>query len=162
MLRTFMVALSSVVFATSLAARQPTLPNDPTTSLQTSADDYVGADQCKECHETVYKSWSETKHAKALNKLMPNDREGGKCIRCHVTGSNAMIDAEGSKPSFPHVQCEACHGAGKRHIEAARIGSPGDGPTTKVEESTCLRCHNEASPHYKPFFFNAMKGLVHR
>lgn len=161
MLRTFMVALSGVVFATSLAARHPTLPNDPTTSLQ-SAEDYVGADQCKECHETVYKSWSETKHAKALNKLMPNDREGGKCIRCHVTGSNAMIDAEGNKPSFPHVQCEACHGAGKRHVEAARIGSPGDGPTTKVEESTCLRCHNDGSPHYKPFFFNAMKGLVHR
>ncbi len=162
MLRTFMVALSGVVFATSLAARQPTNPNDPTPPLQVAAEDYVGADQCKECHEAVFKSWSETKHAKALNKLMPKDREGGKCIRCHVTGSTAMIEAQGDKPSFPHVQCEACHGAGRRHVEAARIGSPGDGPTVKVEESTCLRCHNETSPHYKPFFFDAMKGLVHR
>lgn len=151
MLRLSMVALSGVVFAASLAARQPSTLDNPG-NPQASTQDFVGADACKECHEPVHDAWAKTKHAKALDKLMVKDREGDRCINCHVTGS----------PALPHVQCEACHGPGRRHIEAARIGSVGDAPTEKIVETTCTKCHNETSPHYKPFFFNAMKGLVHR
>ncbi len=161
MLRVSVVALSGVVFVSSLAARQPS-PSDNPNVLQVTAQDFVGADACKECHGPIHSAWSKTKHAKALDKLTGSNRLSGECIGCHVTGTREQIAADGDKPSLPHVQCEACHGPGRRHVEAARIGSVADAPTEKIEERTCTRCHNETSPHYKPFFFNAMKGLVHR
>lgn len=161
MSRSFMVALTGVVFVASLAARQPA----PTTLVAASLDsqsEYVGADSCKSCHDAVYQAWSKTKHAQALRKLGAADRAGGKCIGCHVTGYPEVIAAEGATPSHPNVQCEACHGPGKKHVDAAQAGDASDARTIKIEEQTCTRCHNETSPHYKPFFYQAMVGLVHR
>ena len=31
-----------------------------------------------------------------------------------------------------------------------------------VNAATCTRCHNESSPNYKTFIYNALIGLVHR
>lgn len=162
MARSFMVALSGVVFVASLAARQPSVVSLVAASPHSSQSEFVGADTCKDCHNAVYQAWSRTKHAKALSKLQAANREGGTCIGCHVTGSPAMIAAEGANPSHPNVQCEACHGAGKAHVDAAKAGDASNVRTTKIAESTCTRCHNDTSPHYKPFFYSAMVGLVHR
>lgn len=134
--------------------------------VQASATDptagFVGADGCKDCHAAIFAAWSDTKHAKALGKLWTSDRQGGQCIRCHVTGTPERIAAEGSSPSFPNVQCEACHGAGQAHVEAAKSGKAATVRTPAVTEATCTACHNDTSPHYKPFFFRALKGLVHK
>lgn len=162
MARSFMVALSGVVFIASLAARQPALVTLSAVSPQAAQSEYAGADSCKDCHAAVYESWSRTKHAKALTKLQAANREGGTCIGCHVTGSAAQIAAEGANPSHPNVQCEACHGPGTAHVNAARGGDASNAKTTKIVETTCTRCHNETSPHYKPFFYSAMVGLSHR
>ena len=40
--------------------------------------------------------------------------------------------------------------------------TPAMSRTKPIDEQTCTACHNETSPHYKPFFYSAMKGLVHR
>lgn len=162
MARIFMVLLTGVLFVTAFAARHPTTVTLSAHSLQSSMSDYVGADACKDCHGQVFAAWSRTKHAKALDKLTTANRASGKCIGCHVTGSAEAILAEGDKPTHPNVQCEACHGPGRKHIEAANAGDVSNGRTTKVEEITCTRCHNETSPHYKPFYYQAMVGLVHR
>lgn len=161
MARSFMVLLTGVLFVTAFAARHPASVTLAATSLQTSAD-YVGADACKDCHGDIFKAWERTKHSRALSKLQTADRAGGKCIGCHVTGSAEMIAAEGARPTHPNVQCEACHGPGRLHVEAAIGGDASNVRTTKVEETTCTRCHNETSPHYKPFYYQAMVGLVHR
>ena len=161
MARLFMVLLTGVLFVTAFAARHPATVTLSANSLQSTAD-YVGADTCKVCHEQVFTAWSRTKHAKALDKLTAANRAGGKCIGCHVTGSAEAIAAEADKPMHPNVQCEACHGPGRRHIEAANGGDVSNGRTVKIEETTCTRCHNETSPHYKPFYYSAMVGLVHR
>ena len=157
MARSIMVALTGVVIAFSVAARQPhaqvPAPSD---------SPYVGADSCKDCHTQVYDAWAKTKHSKALSKLPAADRASGQCIQCHVTGSPEVIAAEGATPSQPNVQCEACHGAGRRHMEAARAGDASDVKTQKIDEDTCVRCHNETSPHYKPFYYRALVGLVHK
>lgn len=161
MARIFMVLLTGVLFVTTFAARHPATVTLSALSPQAMSD-YVGADACKDCHGKVYTAWSRTKHAKALDKLRMADRAGGKCIGCHVTGPAAAILAEGDKPTHPHVQCEACHGPGRKHIEAANGGDVSNGRTVKIEEATCTRCHNDTSPHYKPFYYQAMVGLVHR
>ena len=160
MARFFMVLLTGVLFVTAFAARHPASVTLSATSPQTMAD-YVGADACKDCHAAIFTAWSRTKHARALDKLQPADRAGGKCNGCHATGPADAIVDEGDKPTHPNVQCEACHGPGRRHAEAA-IGGVSEVRTTKVEETSCTRCHNETSPHYKPFYYQAMVGLVHR
>ena len=158
--RKSMVALSGVLIATSVAARQPSARSLPS-SVSDSQSQYAGAAACKDCHAAQYEAWERTKHSKALGKLQPADRAGGKCIKCHVTGTAEQIAAEADKPSFPNVQCEACHGAGRPHIDAAKTGdNVTDRPKHTVEE-TCTRCHNETSPHYKPFYYQALVSLVH-
>ncbi len=133
----------------------------PAPPAQTGA--YVGAEACKPCHEPYFAAWADTKHARAFSRLGAADKEGGQCLRCHVTGPPDLIAAEGATPSFPGVQCEACHGAGRQHVDAARGGAARPGGTVaKPPEPTCTRCHNRESPHYKPFFYGAMTGLVHR
>jgi len=161
MARAFMVLLSGVLFVTAFAARHPASVTLSATSPQTMAD-YVGADTCKDCHGEVFQAWSRTKHARALMKLQPADRIGGKCIGCHVTGPAEAILAEGDTPTHPNVQCESCHGPGKRHVDAARGGDASNARTAAIAETTCTRCHNETSPYYKPFYYQAMVGLVHR
>lgn len=153
--RTLMVAFSGVVILGGIAARQP--------SAQTLVQsEYVGADACKDCHTGQYTAWAQTKHAKTLGKLQAADKEGTACIKCHVTGSPEMIAAEGATPSFPNVQCEACHGPGRSHMEAAQTGDSVTARPKKTDEATCVRCHNEESPRYKPFYYQAMIGMVHR
>ncbi len=153
--RKCMVALTGVVIIASVAARQP--------AAQTPVPSpYVGADACKDCHSGQYASWAQTKHSKTLNKLQAADLEGTACIKCHVTGSPEMIAAEGATPSFPNVQCEACHGAGRLHVEAAATGDSVTARPAKTTEETCTRCHNEESPRFKPFYYTAMVGMVHR
>lgn len=159
MARTFMVLLTGVLFVTAFAARQPATVTLSANSPQAMAD-YVGADACKDCHDKVYAAWARTKHAHALDKLTMASR-AGTCIGCHATGPAAVVLAEGAKPTHPHVQCEACHGPGRKHAEAA-IGGVNEVRTVKIEETTCTRCHNETSPHYKPFYYQAMVSLVHR
>lgn len=124
---------------------------------------FAGADACKECHATYHAAWASTKHARALARLGQADREGTQCLRCHTTGTAEMIAAEGATPSLPGVQCEACHGAGRAHVSAARAGGDAKaGIVKKPAEEVCTRCHNQDSPHYKPFYYAALIGLVHR
>jgi hypothetical protein len=152
--RKFMVALTGVVIFASVAARQPSA-QIPVLSP------YVGADACQDCHSGQYASWAQTKHSKALGKLQLADREGDTCIKCHVTGSAEMIAADGATPSFPNVQCEACHGPGRLHVDAAQTGDSVTARPTKTNEETCVRCHNETSPRFKPFYYQVMVGMVH-
>ncbi len=119
---------------------------------------YKGVKKCKTCHIKIYKSWKETKHAKAFDQLKGEEKKDPKCIECHTTNNDVKL---------PGVQCEACHGAGgkfssakimnkkkfkanpelqkKLAIEAGLIITP--------DEKLCKKCHNERSPHYEGFDF---------
>ncbi len=150
-----MFAASHSVPAVAAAPATPTTP-----AYQT--DGYVGADGCKECHVAQFDAWSNTKHKRALSKLGASDMAGDKCIGCHVTGTAAMIKADGAKPRYPGVQCEMCHGGGAVHVEQARAKAMVKGAIVKTpDEDSCTACHSDKSPHYKPFVYAGMKGLVH-
>jgi hypothetical protein len=151
--RFIMVALTSSVLVVSIAARTP--------NPQQILPSYVSAGACKACHADEYAAWSKTKHSMALSRLSAEDKESGKCIKCHVTGSPDMIAAEGSTPGHENVQCEACHGPGSAHLDAAKAGNAKQVKTVPITEATCTRCHSPESPHYKYFSFDGMKSLVH-
>ena len=166
--KTLGVLVGVVMFGVIVASRSVVTVNaaPPATITQAAAAQdnggYVGADGCKECHTAHYDAWAGTKHAKALGKLSGGDRENEKCLRCHVTGSADMIKADLGKPRFPGVQCENCHGAGAKHVEQAKAKAMVKGAITKTpDEDACTKCHSSESPHYKPFVYVAMKGLIH-
>lgn len=125
------------------------------------ADAFVGANSCQDCHMDYYESWSKTKHSRALDKLTGRNRSSGECIECHVTDTPEMLAATDDTPKFPNVQCEACHGAGRAHVEAAKAGKAAAVKTSPADEQTCRRCHNLRSPNYKTFVYSALSGLVH-
>jgi hypothetical protein len=118
---------------------------------------YAGAESCKSCHQAIHDAWAGTKHARALGKLAETERKA-PCIGCHVTGTPEQIAAEGSKPKFPGVQCESCHGPGSLHVADAKVMT---GLVKVPPESACTKCHNEKSPHFHGFVYAAMAPFSH-
>jgi DmsE family decaheme c-type cytochrome len=82
-------------------------------------DQYVGADACKECHESNYKSYAKSIHGKK------------------AWGSPAAT-----------AGCEACHGPGGQHVDKGG-GNTGiisfDKKTASaIKVAACLRCHDDS------------------
>jgi hypothetical protein len=149
-----------------------------------TADEYVGAKKCKLCHIKIYKSWEKTKHGTAFDTLSAGVAAEAKkkanldpqkdyssdpqCIDCHTTGNNVQ---------FPGIQCEVCHGAGKKYTaigimnkklwkenpEKQRKLALDAGLIVKPDEALCNKCHNEKSPTYTPFNFDERyKEVAHK
>jgi len=148
-------APSFIVLVCLLAWFTPTIAG---AQAPAAAPDYVGADACKSCHEAIFTSWSQTKHARTISRLSKEQKEGGECIRCHVTGSPEQIARELGTPSHPNVQCEACHGPGSLHAADATVRT---GIKKTPSASTCEACHNDKSPHFHGFVYAAMAGFSH-
>ena len=122
--------------------------------------DYVSYKACMTCHPGVVKSWQKTPHARAFESLKKQGAEKQKnpgCIKCHVVGMDidgGFIDME-LTPELKGVQCESCHGSGRRHAETqdpAHI-------VTRPAEATCRSCHTEGQD--KSFDFSKKSRLVH-
>jgi cytochrome c553 len=125
------------------------------------AEAYAWAEACKACHGEIYDAWSKTKHAKTIVRLSADDK-AKECIGCHVTGPKQAV-MSGDKMVNADVQCESCHGPGKAHIEGAAAGTPKTpGLVRSPDQRLCETCHNDKSPHYRGFFYSALKGLVHK
>lgn len=130
------------------------------------AADYVGVKKCRMCHPKQYKSWEQTKMAKAFDILKAGERAEAKtaagldpnkdytadaaCVGCHTTNGSAEM---------PGVQCEACHGAGSEYM--AVMMKNRDYKREELiakglevpDEATCKKCHNEKNPFHKEFVF---------
>jgi len=106
---------------------------------------YISAAKCKMCHKVQYASWSETPHAKAFDRLKPEEQSKAECLKCHATGDSAEL---------PGVQCESCHGAGSgyksikvmKDAEASKAAG-----LEKPDEAFCRSCH-EGAPHDQAAF----------
>jgi RecJ-like exonuclease len=155
--------IAGVLVATT-SAQAPT-PPAPAAIAQAPAtplsEGYVWAEACKVCHGAVYQAWHDTKHARTITRLSAADKDTA-CVGCHVTGPKQVL-TEGEVHLNANVQCESCHGPGKAHIEAATAGSARPGHVVASPgQPVCESCHNDQSPHYRGFFFSALKGLVHK
>lgn len=137
-------------------------------------DAYVGSKKCKMCHFKEWTSWSETKMAKAFEKLKPGESAEAKkaagldpakdytkdaaCLPCHTTGygqPGGFADLEKS-PDLAGVGCEMCHGPGGTYIQSQymslvnkefkRADLAAVGLVAGITESQCIVCHNKKSP----------------
>ncbi len=101
---------------------------------------YVGALNCKKCHETNYRNWLKTKHAKATQTIVASPKYAQEeCLMCHSTGYGKMgeyVTTDDVPFYLKGVQCEACHGPGKGH--------PGKGKMVRmVTLGVCRNCHTK-------------------
>lgn len=107
---------------------------------------YVGVNQCASCHTPQYDNWLNTSHAFAYETLMKNcNNYDIECLPCHTTGfkePGGFSIGHGNESAFLHVQCEACHGPGKKHKAKGDI-------VREVAENICTQCHDEKnSPRF--------------
>jgi hypothetical protein len=147
---------------------------------------YVGASKCKMCHKKPevgeqYPIWEKSAHAGAYTVLasdaakevakakgIENPQEADECLKCHVTGHGAPAELLGTKyDKTEGVTCESCHGAGADYYKKATMVSVYtgeiDGATVGLkmpDEKTCVKCHNEESPTYKPFNYEEKVKMI--
>jgi hypothetical protein len=143
--------------------------------------EFVGATKCKTCHNStkkgkIYDKWLETDHAKAFETLaseaslklakekgIEDPQKADECLKCHVTGHGVKAELLGKKYAVEEgVTCESCHGAGGDYLKMSTMKALTAGEADAGElgfltpdENTCLGCHNEESPTYKEFDFEA-------
>jgi nitrate/TMAO reductase-like tetraheme cytochrome c subunit len=107
--------------------------------------EYISAAKCKMCHKVAYQSWEGLAHAKAFDRLKPEEQSNPECLSCHATGGSADL---------PGVQCESCHGAGSEYksikVMKDREASVAAG-LLLPDAATCKKCH-EGAPHEVPAF----------
>ena len=109
---------------------------------------YLSATACQQCHEQEYLQWSATRHAFAYQTLVKKERyfDAG-CVSCHTTGFGypTGFHIADSDAKLEGVQCETCHGPGKRHVGNPKKSNIRSGADT----SLCLECHDtEHSPGF--------------
>ena len=101
---------------------------------------FAGAISCKRCHEVNYRNWLKTKHAKASQTIAASPKYAQEeCLMCHSTGYGKIGEyATVSEVPFylQGVQCEACHGEGKKHLERGSMEA-------KVTLGICRNCHTK-------------------
>jgi len=103
---------------------------------------FIGAEACKTCHARAYSTWKGSNHAKAFSALEHVSKSfDPNCLQCHTVGFNApggFIDMDVTA-SLTNVQCESCHGAGRRHV-ASGGSTPLNNNAWKPTEM-CAQCH---------------------
>jgi len=101
---------------------------------------FTGAISCKRCHEVNYRNWLKTKHAKASQTIAAAPKYAQEeCLMCHSTGYGKIGEyATVSEIPFylQGVQCEACHGEGKGHLQGGSV-------ERKVTLGICRNCHTK-------------------
>lgn len=107
--------------------------------------DYLGYTACQPCHQKQVAGWKTTRHASAFANLMTQGAEKQTipgCFKCHVVGfeqDGGYIDMQ-LTPELKDVQCEACHGPGRAHVESG-------GDKTQIIDrpgaDSCRVCHTK-------------------
>jgi hypothetical protein len=151
-------------------------------SQANAAHKFVGAAKCKVCHMTeksgkAYPIWEKSAHSKAYATLatpeaaeiakklgIDNAQKSDKCLVCHVTGFAADKASKDSTLTLAEgISCEACHGAGSDYKAMSIMKDEAKSIAAGMvvpNEKTCVTCHNEKSPTYKPFKFAEMAKVI--
>src|SRR5262249_1463933 len=133
---------------------------------------YVGSDRCQKCHESAYKIWKESDHARAYDTLLkakhPSNRQfDGECIVCHTVGFtyDSGFRNEKDTPKLINVGCQSCHGPASQHLKHSNNAqfsaplNPWKHDAKKIEIDLCVKCHDpDNDVHWS---FDKWKKIVH-
>lgn len=106
---------------------------------------------CKHCHLKQYEDWEHTKHARALQTLVNEQKTTPECLPCHSERFRATGRFVPPTNGIGGVDCATCHADSLPHgMERKDMAQ-----RAKVRPGICLECHTkERSPDYdeKTFF----------
>lgn len=114
--------LGATLWAASSSFSKPADTDKTPATANYNADDYVGTETCKSCHEDHFVSFSKTAHAKLEKAGWKAERQG----------------------------CESCHGPGKAHVEGGGDKSKirtFENESPKQISENCLECHAGKEEH---------------
>jgi hypothetical protein len=110
---------------------------------QDTANSYVGADKCNQCHKVEYRMWAASRHYGTYRSMFnDNSYFVPQCFACHVTGygyPTGFNKVDGENP-LRGVQCEACHGPGKKHTDDPE-GKNVRNFSQETAIALCKECH---------------------
>lgn len=155
------VAADKATSAASAATAQP--DQSPSKGAQQS---YVGTNKCFVCHRRQTDAWSETKHAHAFTDVPEKYRNNTACLKCHLTSFGEPSGyVAGTDKDLLMVGCEACHGPGARHVDAAQrfvMANPGEEAKIEQEmrativkipqDTVCVACHKMQAHQKHPAY----------
>jgi len=159
---------------------------DKTPAAPADSSDYVGAETCKACHESIYNNWEKTPHWKTTLDVKGGPSRQG-CEGCHGPGA-AHIAGGGDvtkififgKHSAKEInaRCMTCHASGTEHMNAINslhtksdvscisCHSPHHAQTpefllVKAQPELCYTCHLDKKAEFEmPFHHRVNEGLV--
>lgn len=152
-------AADSTILIDACTAALPLAVGDEDAKKEETKFSYIGSDRCKMCHMAVYRSWSKSSLAHAMDTLRPGHAEEAKkkmkfdpakdysrdeeCVKCHTTGYGepggyAIPDLKDPKAvqrmkRLEGIGCESCHGPGSEYINVF-MDIFGKNRTYKIEE----------------------------
>jgi hypothetical protein len=158
------LTLAVLVGLMLLLTREPTTAQQPLPTPP-EGQTYVGTRDCSSCHLDQFMDWRTTQHSKAFDTLPAKYRADANCLKCHTTGHGAAsgFASVAATPNLVGIACEACHGPGSKHVEAAK--SFGQAQLTAEQEAfvrstihrmlpknVCVDCHvTRAHQKHPPF-----------
>lgn len=104
---------------------------------------YQSPERCRECHESEFRVWSNTTHARAsfdpiFQVFLQQVEQPGECFTCHTTGYNTNT----GQFVLAGVTCEACHGPYRsQHPEESMI--------IATSSQMCGSCHSSTSAEWQ-------------
>ncbi|HEX3727174.1 MAG TPA: multiheme c-type cytochrome [Pirellulales bacterium] len=146
------------------------------------AGKFVGAANCKACHEAAWDVWAASKHAHAtdtLTRIDPPRQFDPECISCHATGWNPQenipyvsgFESVEKTPQLVANSCENCHGPGAAHVAAEKATDASAREAARellklhwpaAKESVCLKCHDhDNSPEFDANAEKYWSEIVH-
>ena len=137
--------------------------------------EFASVKKCALCHKKPEQGeqlriWEESHHAKAFATLgtpeakeaaaklgIDDPQKSGKCLKCHSTAYGFTEEVVSTAiPVEEGVSCESCHGPGKDYMKKSVMEDIEQAKAAGLiipDESTCVKCHNQESPTFKPFNF---------
>ena len=114
---------------------------------------FAGSKKCLPCHESIYRHWLGSAHARAWQSLEKRRAQHDPtCLRCHSTGYGEQggFTDQRQTPQLTGVQCEACHGPAAGHPPRKTGWSwlGADCSPCRIRR-ICMGCHNRThSPDF--------------
>jgi hypothetical protein len=121
------------------------------------SNDFVGAEQCRSCHEKEFEFWARGPHAKALSSLDERQRKDARCRQCHT------MAPDDNDARLAGIQCETCHGPGRWYSPEHVMKDKELSSLlylTKPDEKTCTRCHTGSVPTLRPWNYQEKLPLI--
>ncbi len=125
---------------------------------------YIGAQACAGCHDSIRATELKTPHAGAFTNayfVAAGGQTNSSCLPCHTVGYGLPTGfvSNSKTPLLAGVQCENCHGPAANH--EANPNDPTVVPQVDIAATVCGGCHTgPMQPTYEEWHTSGHAAVV--